>query len=135
MFSIPTSIFNEFFNIRNKFLYSRNNLSTVWNKINIACFYLIFFQIMVCIMEEDESAFCVVRDFSGTSQDWKVETLVTASTTGKQFLRDIADRYNFEPESFRLVSPTPFKKNNIYQVSSTCAFSSFVKNSSYLYHR
>ncbi|XP_065220993.1 ubiquitin carboxyl-terminal hydrolase 47-like isoform X2 [Planococcus citri] len=74
---------------------------------------------MVCIMEEDESAVCVVRDFSGTSQDWKIETLVTASTTGKQFLREIADRYNFEPDSFRLVSPTPYKKNNVYQAVIT----------------
>lgn len=69
-------------------------------------------------MEDDKEALCVVRDFSGISHDWKVELLVSASTTGKQFLRDIADRYNFEPDSFRLVSPTPSKKDNIYQVPS-----------------
>lgn len=81
---------------------------------------------MVCIMEDDEQAFCVVRDFSGTSQDWKIEMLVSALTTGKQFVREIADRYNFEPDSFRLVSPTPCKKNNVYQVEKRICIDHFI---------
>lgn len=74
---------------------------------------------MVCKPDVDEKdeAFCVVRDFSGTSHETKVTLQVPSSMTGKEFVREVAKLFNFEPYSFRLVSPTPCKKNNHYQVS------------------
>lgn len=73
---------------------------------------------MVCrpVMDEEEMAFCVVRDFSGTSQDLRVTLNAPPTMTGKEFVREVAKLFNFEPYSFRLVSPTPCKRDNIYQV-------------------
>lgn len=64
--------------------------------------------------EEEEEAFCVVRDFSGTSQNTKISLNVPNTTTGREFVHEVAKRFNFEPSSFRLVSPN--KKNVSYQV-------------------
>ena len=69
--------------------------------------------------DEEEYAFCVVRDFSGTSNDLKVNIKATSKMTGKEFVREVAKLFNFEPNSFRLVSPTPAKQNNEFQVSTS----------------
>ena len=67
-------------------------------------------------MNEEDEAFCVVRDFSGTSQNLKISLNVSNKMTGKEFVQEVAKQFNFEPSSFRLVSPTPNKKNDSYQV-------------------
>lgn len=66
--------------------------------------------------DEEEFALCVVRDFSGTSHDLKVNITASSKMTGKDFVREVAKLFNFEPNSFRLVSPTPAKQNHEFQV-------------------
>lgn len=66
--------------------------------------------------DEEDHAFCVVRDFSGTSNDLKVTIRAPPKMTGGEFVREVAKLFTFEPNSFRLVSPTPAKQNNEFQV-------------------
>ncbi|XP_065202432.1 ubiquitin carboxyl-terminal hydrolase 47-like [Planococcus citri] len=58
---------------------------------------------MTRIAKKNESTVCLVDDYTRTSDHPRIVTNATSATTGKQFLKKIADRYNFEPDSFRLV--------------------------------
>lgn len=62
----------------------------------------ICFQGMVCVVDEGH-ALCIVRDFTGISSEVKVTLQVPGTMLVCEFVREVASRFNYEPDSFELV--------------------------------
>lgn len=61
---------------------------------------------MGCKMDEDEEALCIIRDFSGTSQETKVVLHIPPTMTVREFIKEVARKFNYEPDSMQLVTPS-----------------------------
>lgn len=57
---------------------------------------------MVCVVDEGH-ALCIVRDFTGISSEVKITLQVPGTMLVREFVREVASRFNYEPDSFELV--------------------------------
>uniref|UniRef100_A0A1B6DYN4 Ubiquitin carboxyl-terminal hydrolase 47 n=1 Tax=Clastoptera arizonana TaxID=38151 RepID=A0A1B6DYN4_9HEMI len=57
---------------------------------------------MVCALDDD-NALCIVRDHSGISVDSKITLTVPGEMAVPDFIREVANRFNYEPDSFELI--------------------------------